>query len=82
VARDDFRSWHLSSVSVAHHFGSDWRKSGHSWRMLKPTRMTPEWALQAEPVNACHDSQSARLGLRHGSADDGACDALLRFCVG
>ena len=30
----------FSSGSSTHHFGSDWRKSGHSRRMLKPTRLT------------------------------------------
>jgi glucose-6-phosphate 1-dehydrogenase len=30
----------FSSVSGADHFGSGWRKSGHSWRTFKPMRMT------------------------------------------
>jgi hypothetical protein len=52
LACDDFRSWPFSSGSSANHFGSDWRKSGHSWRMLKPTRLTHK-RHEAKPVKCC-----------------------------
>ena len=40
LSRSDLVRWPISSVSAAHHFGSDWRQSGHC--ATGRSRMTQE----------------------------------------
>ena len=32
LSRSDLVLWPFASVSAPHHFGSDWRHSGHDWK--------------------------------------------------
>jgi hypothetical protein len=59
----------LSSVSVAHHFGSDGTKSGNSRRMLKPTRMTHNVTL-LPPIAAVQKDYSITSSARSWIAVD------------